>query len=156
VTRDKRRQVLHFAGLGHSFLVCHTFPSDNTVKPEVQKWLPEQEVSFYSRDLKNLIVRYEKCLWTNRGLASKEIRVLFLSQLTSNYLKNRDLLSDLHSCMLSVCSGVKIKWLIMFTEIIAVYYENRTKIINAQWRSYFFVKIEGKHIVTIATQRVKH
>jgi hypothetical protein len=32
-------------------------PSDDTVKAEVQKWLREQDVSFYRKDLENLIVR---------------------------------------------------------------------------------------------------
>jgi hypothetical protein len=36
------------------------FPTDDTVKAEVQKWLREQNVS-YRQDLENFIVRYGKC-----------------------------------------------------------------------------------------------
>jgi hypothetical protein len=38
------------------------FPSDDTVKSEVQKRLQQKDVSFYLQGLEDLIVRYEKCL----------------------------------------------------------------------------------------------
>jgi hypothetical protein len=49
-----------------------------------QKWLREQDVSFYRQGLENLIVRYDKCLkgmgttWKYRGMMSKDIRTLYL------------------------------------------------------------------------------
>jgi hypothetical protein len=36
----------------------------NTVKAEVQKWLPEQDVCCYRQGLENLIVCFDKCLIT--------------------------------------------------------------------------------------------
>jgi hypothetical protein len=38
------------------------FPSDDTVKAEVQNWLREQNVSFQPQGLENVIVLYDECL----------------------------------------------------------------------------------------------
>jgi hypothetical protein len=38
------------------------FPSDDTIKAEVQKWLLEQDVPFYSQGLENVIIYYDNCL----------------------------------------------------------------------------------------------
>jgi hypothetical protein len=69
------------------------FPTDDTVEAEVQKWLREQDVSSYRQGSENLIVYHEvpelvlKSMWKNAGLMSNDIRVLFLSPLTSIHVK---------------------------------------------------------------------
>jgi hypothetical protein len=82
-------------GLGDVFSVYQThlcgrlFPSDDTVKAEVEKWLREQEVSFYRQGLENVIVNYDsastglEAMWEKRILISKYMRMLFLFSLTS-------------------------------------------------------------------------
>jgi hypothetical protein len=59
---------MEIAGLRDVFSVCQTYESPTgprwlySGRDEVQKWLWEQDVSFYHYGLKNLVVCYDKCL----------------------------------------------------------------------------------------------
>jgi hypothetical protein len=60
--RDSTTLDLHGFGKPKRHLRGRRFPSYDTVKAKVQKWLREQDISFHRRVFQNLILRYDKCL----------------------------------------------------------------------------------------------